>query len=70
MRGCIAAWLAESLLHGNGRAARIFRGLGCRARAVPGKARIIEQEHRIYSEALRIVIAGNYRIEERRVIPG
>ena len=31
-------------------------------------ARILEQEHRIYSEALRIVISGNYRIEGRRVI--
>jgi phosphoribosylglycinamide formyltransferase-1 len=31
-------------------------------------ARILKQEHRIYSEALRIVIAGAYRIEGRRVI--
>jgi phosphoribosylglycinamide formyltransferase-1 len=31
-------------------------------------ARILEQEHRIYSEALRIVIGGQYRIEGRRVI--
>jgi multidrug efflux pump subunit AcrA (membrane-fusion protein) len=38
--------------------------------AQPGKARILEQEHRIYSEAPRIAIAGNYRIEGRRVIPG
>ena len=29
-------------------------------------ARILEEEHRIYSEALRIVLAGNYRIEGRR----
>ncbi len=33
-------------------------------------ARILQQEHRIYSEALRIVIGGNYRIEGRRVILG
>jgi phosphoribosylglycinamide formyltransferase 1 len=33
-------------------------------------ARILEQEHRIYSEALRIVIGGQYRIEGRRVILG
>jgi phosphoribosylglycinamide formyltransferase-1 len=33
-------------------------------------ARILEEEHRIYSEALRIVIGGNYRIEGRRVIFG
>jgi phosphoribosylglycinamide formyltransferase-1 len=31
-------------------------------------ARILEQEHRIYSEALRILIAGTYRIEGRRVL--
>jgi phosphoribosylglycinamide formyltransferase 1 len=31
-------------------------------------ARILEQEHRIYSEALRIVIGGRYRIEGRRVM--
>jgi phosphoribosylglycinamide formyltransferase-1 len=31
-------------------------------------ARILKEEHRIYSEALRIVIGGKYRIEGRRVI--
>ena len=31
-------------------------------------ARILEEEHRIYSEAIRIVIGGKYRIEGRRVI--
>src|SRR5262249_39055450 len=31
-------------------------------------ARILVEEHRIYSEAIRIVLAGNYRIEGRRVI--
>ncbi len=30
--------------------------------------RILNEEHRAYSEALRIVISGNYRIEGRRVI--
>jgi phosphoribosylglycinamide formyltransferase-1 len=33
-------------------------------------ARILKEEHRIYSEALRIVIGGNYRIEGRRVLLG
>ena len=33
-------------------------------------ARILKEEHRIYSEALRIAIGGNYRIEGRRVILG
>ena len=31
-------------------------------------ARILQEEHRIYSEAIRIVLAGNYRIEGRRVV--
>ena len=31
-------------------------------------ARILEQEHRVYSEAIRIVLSGQYRIEGRRVI--
>jgi phosphoribosylglycinamide formyltransferase-1 len=31
-------------------------------------ARILTEEHRIYTEALRIVLAGNYRVEDRRVI--
>jgi phosphoribosylglycinamide formyltransferase-1 len=31
-------------------------------------ARILNEEHRIYSEAVRLVLAGNYRIEGRRVM--
>jgi phosphoribosylglycinamide formyltransferase-1 len=31
-------------------------------------ARILEQEHRIYSEAIRIVLSGRWRIEGRRVV--
>ena len=31
-------------------------------------ARILAQEHVIYSEAIRIMLSGNYRIEGRRVI--
>ena len=31
-------------------------------------ARILKEEHRIYSEAIRIVLAGNYRVEGRRVL--
>ena len=31
-------------------------------------ARILQQEHRIYSEAVKIVLEGNYKIEGRRVI--
>ena len=31
-------------------------------------ARILEQEHRIYPEAIRLVLSGRYRIEGRRVV--
>ena len=31
-------------------------------------ARILKQEHRIYSEAIGIVIAGKYRVDGRRVL--
>jgi phosphoribosylglycinamide formyltransferase 1 len=31
-------------------------------------ARILKEEHRIYSEAIRIVLRGDYRIEGRRVL--
>ncbi len=31
-------------------------------------ARILEQEHRIYSEAIALVLSGRYRIEGRRVM--
>lgn len=31
-------------------------------------ARILKEEHRIYSEAIRIVLSGKFRIEGRRVI--
>jgi phosphoribosylglycinamide formyltransferase-1 len=31
-------------------------------------ARILTQEHRIYAEAIAIVIAGQYRVEGRRVV--
>jgi phosphoribosylglycinamide formyltransferase 1 len=30
-------------------------------------ARILAEEHRIYSEAIRIVLSGRYRVEGRRV---
>ena len=31
-------------------------------------ARILQEEHRIYSQAIRIVLAGKYRIVGRRVV--
>jgi phosphoribosylglycinamide formyltransferase-1 len=33
-------------------------------------ARILKEEHRIYSEAIRLVLSGNFRIEGRRVLFG
>ena len=32
-------------------------------------ARILREEHRIYSEAIALVLSGEYRIEGRRVLP-
>jgi phosphoribosylglycinamide formyltransferase 1 len=32
--------------------------------------RILKEEHRIYSEAIEIVLAGNFRVEGRRVLLG
>lgn len=31
-------------------------------------ARILKEEHRIYSEAIRLVLSGNFRVEGRRVL--
>jgi phosphoribosylglycinamide formyltransferase 1 len=33
-------------------------------------ARILGEEHRIYSQAIRIMLGGNFRIEGRRVVAG
>ncbi len=32
-------------------------------------ARILQEEHRIYAEAVRLVLSGSFRIEGRRVLP-
>ena len=32
-------------------------------------ARILAEEHRIYTEAVRLILSGQYRIEGRRVLP-
>ncbi len=31
-------------------------------------ARILEQEHRVYTEAIRLVLSGHYRVDGRRVL--
>jgi phosphoribosylglycinamide formyltransferase-1 len=31
-------------------------------------ARILQEEHRIYSEAIKIILGGSYRVEDRRVL--
>jgi phosphoribosylglycinamide formyltransferase-1 len=33
-------------------------------------ARILKEEHRIYSEAIALVLSGRYRIQDRRVLAG
>ena len=32
-------------------------------------ARILSEEHRIYTEAVRLVLSGKFRVEDRRVLP-
>jgi phosphoribosylglycinamide formyltransferase-1 len=32
-------------------------------------ARILREEHRIYTEAVRLVLSGKFRVEDRRVLP-
>jgi phosphoribosylglycinamide formyltransferase-1 len=32
-------------------------------------ARILKEEHRIYPEALALVLSGKYRVDGRRVVP-
>jgi phosphoribosylglycinamide formyltransferase 1 len=32
-------------------------------------ARILKEEHRIYTEAVRLVLSGQFRVEGRRVLP-
>src|SRR5437868_15068820 len=32
-------------------------------------ARILTEEHRIYTEAVRLVLSGKFRVEDRRVVP-
>jgi phosphoribosylglycinamide formyltransferase 1 len=32
-------------------------------------ARILEEEHRIYAEAVRLILSGKFRVEGRRVLP-
>jgi phosphoribosylglycinamide formyltransferase-1 len=31
-------------------------------------ARILKEEHRLYSEAISLILSGSYRIEGRRVL--
>jgi phosphoribosylglycinamide formyltransferase-1 len=33
-------------------------------------ARILQEEHRVYSEAIRLVLSGEFRVEGRRVLLG
>jgi phosphoribosylglycinamide formyltransferase 1 len=32
-------------------------------------ARILEEEHRVYTEAVRLILSGKFRIERRQVVP-
>ena len=67
LTGCTVHFVDEQLDHG---------AIVCQA-AVPVmdndtaetlSARILKEEHRIYSEAINVVLSGNWRIEGRRVV--
>ena len=65
--GCTVHFVDENLDHGAiilQKAVPVLPGDDEHALA----ARILEQEHVAYSEAIRIVLEGNYRIEGRRVV--
>ncbi|HTV66008.1 MAG TPA: phosphoribosylglycinamide formyltransferase [Bryocella sp.] len=67
--GCTVHFVDENLDHGSiivQRAVPVLDGDDEHTLAT----RILEQEHIAYSEAIRIVLEGNYRIEGRRVVFG
>ena len=81
--GAALLWAANQLAAGSAVVLGLFVALAafgmCLQAAVPVldgdtpdslSARILIEEHRIYSEAIRIVLAGAYRIEGRRVLHG
>jgi phosphoribosylglycinamide formyltransferase 1 len=66
--GCTVHFVDENLDHGAIIVQKVVPVLdGDDAHALA--ARILEQEHIAYSEAIRIVLQGRYRIEGRRVVP-
>lgn len=65
--GCTVHFVDEQLDHGPIiRQAAVEVLAGDTAETL--SARILEQEHKVYSEAIGIVLSGRYRIEGRRVL--
>lgn len=65
--GCTVHFVDEKLDHGPIiRQAAVVVEPGDTAESL--SARILAEEHRLYSEAIAIVLSGSYRIEGRRVI--
>lgn len=65
--GCTVHFVDEQLDHGPIiRQAAVPVEAGDTAETL--SARILEQEHKVYSEAIGIVLSGRYRIEGRRVL--
>jgi len=65
--GCTVHFVDEQLDHGPIiRQAAVPVQSGDTAETL--SARILEQEHKVYSEAIGIVLSGRYRIEGRRVL--
>ena len=66
--GCTVHFVDENLDHGAIIVQKVVPVLdGYDAHALA--ARILEQEHIAYTEAIRIVLEGKFRIEGRRVVP-
>jgi phosphoribosylglycinamide formyltransferase-1 len=65
--GCTVHFIDENLDHGAILVQKVVPVLDTDAEQALA-ARILEQEHIAYTEAIRMVLEGNYRIEGRRVV--
>jgi phosphoribosylglycinamide formyltransferase-1 len=65
--GCTVHFVDENLDHGAILVQKVVPVLDTDAEQALA-ARILEQEHIAYTEAIRMVLEGNYRIEGRRVV--
>ena len=72
--GYVGTRLAHRLLSAGPVLALVRRGSAAEVLIAQGiadreGARILAEEHRLYTEAVRLILSGNYRIEGRHVVP-